>query len=131
MYVGGTWLFLNNSTPEFGTLIKHNNDIWAGVWPGVVKVNLLTVGIQKNNAEKIDVKVYPVPSSEVIHIESAGTNYLQSIKISNVLGQSLYHKTFTGLKMSESIYINSFTKGVYFLHVNTSDGNSLHKIIID
>ena len=71
-----------------------------------------------------DIKVYPNPANETLHVE--GTGVLQ-VEVFNILGQSV-------LSINEgygSIRLNGLENGVYFVRLKTTKGDKTIKLVIE
>ncbi len=75
--------------------------------------------------EDNSITLYPNPTSKEVNISSE--NIINSIEVFNSLGQKVYQ---TNVKQKEeTLDINSFSKGVYILGVNTDKGYIRKKLI--
>ena len=66
------------------------------------------------------VEVYPVPASDILHLESKQTDVLNCNLIS-VTGQLVATKTFSGKDVMD---ISSISTGVYFYTISSQDGKT-------
>jgi len=78
-----------------------------------------------NNADLIN--VFPNPTSEVINVESEEMS-IQSIRIFNTFGQLMYESINRSYK--ETITINSFSPGIYFVDADMGEFVSRKKFMI-
>jgi len=92
-------------------------------------VNCFTPLMEINKVEETDntMSIYPNPASESITISS--DNIIKYLEIYNPLGQKVY-QTKVNAK-SKSIDINSLSKGIYIIGVNTDKGYVKKKIIVE
>ena len=76
------------------------------------------------------VTLYPNPNkSGLLNIES--TSPIQEINIYNLIGQSVFSKSFQGVMLKESITIDPSLNGVYFMSVKLENNKrSLKKLIL-
>ncbi|MDD3287322.1 MAG: T9SS type A sorting domain-containing protein, partial [Bacteroidales bacterium] len=73
------------------------------------------------------ITLYPNPTSMDVNISSE--SIINSIEVFNSLGQKVYQ---TNVKQKEkTLDINSLSKGVYIIGVNTDKGYSRKKLIKD
>lgn len=72
------------------------------------------------------IKVYPNPTSDIIHIQFAGKD-VETIIISDIAGKQIMVKNQPA--QDESIDLSAFDKGVYFIIIQTSDEIVTSKII--
>ena len=84
------------------------------------------MGIE-NISEDISINIYPNPTSKEVNISSE--SFINSIEVFNSLGQKVYQNN---LKAKEkTLDINSFSKGIYIIGVNTDKGYIRKKLIKD
>ena len=76
------------------------------------------------------ITLYPNPNkSGLLNIES--TSPIQEINIYNLIGQSVFSKSFQGVMLKESITIDPSLNGVYFMSVKLENNKrSLKKLIL-
>jgi hypothetical protein len=74
-------------------------------------------------------ELFPNPSSGVITVYSRGLNLqIQSIEVVNELGEIIF-KDNMALNHSYSFNVESFSKGIYFLKIETEKGLVMKKIV--
>jgi hypothetical protein len=83
------------------------------------------VGLSDVEINDISISLYPNPANESITINS--DNIINSIVIFNPLGQRIYQTKVND--KSKSIDINSLSKGIYIIGVNTDKGYIKKKLI--
>ena len=83
--------------------------------------NYTTVGIEKMENDNF-IKVYPIPATEKVVIETKME--IEKISIYNELGQFI-----SSQKLANSIDISIFSRGIYFLKIKTNNGSYFKKII--
>ena len=72
------------------------------------------------------VLIYPNPAQDVVYINVHANNEIQSLTLSNSLGQVI-HQSFN----EESIDVREFATGIYILTVETKNGVKTERIKID
>ena len=82
-----------------------------------------SIGINSNSFSNFN--IYPNPNNGVFTIEA---NDNISIEIINIEGQVIYNDKFTSTK--NTIDISRFTKGVYFIRVNSNNETRVEKIVV-
>ena len=80
-------------------------------------------------ATNMQVNVYPNPAYEDIYITSA-QHKLSEISITDMLGRELTNEKKEILNYETQMSIANLPNGVYFVNVKTSEGVSVHKIVI-
>ena len=73
------------------------------------------------------ITLYPNPATDILNIGS--TLSILKIEISNNLGQIVYQK----ITDDKAIQINtsSFSKGIYLVEIETSEGRAIKKLVIE
>ena len=100
-----------------GELLYHDNPSQDCITP-LYELNEIK---QEDNS----ITLYPNPASKEVNISSE--NIINSIEVFNSLGQKVYQ---TDIKAKEkTLDINSFSKGVYIIGVNTDRGYIRKKLI--
>ena len=66
-----------------------------------------------------DIKLFPNPVTDIVYIQTSSDNSVESIYISNILGETILgNKKFN----SKILDLNNLTPGYYFLHLKTAKG---------
>lgn len=75
------------------------------------------------------ISIYPNPnSSGLLNIQSSSG--IKEIKIINLIGQNVFFKTFQGSVFNETITIDPYLNGIYFMAVRFEDNKRILKKII-
>lgn len=75
---------------------------------------------------KADVKIFPVPASDVLNIAHEG-NGTMKVSVFNTVGQSVY----TGTLQSElQLDVKGWAKGIYYLHFVSENGERFSKPVV-
>ena len=90
------------------------------------------VGIQENNIAGESVNVYPNPAEEMVNVSLSGKLRGEvMIHLTDAVGKTIYTKQVskneTGLV--ETINIENYSRGVYFVRLDTEEGSVLRKIV--
>ncbi|MDG1135511.1 MAG: T9SS type A sorting domain-containing protein [Bacteroidales bacterium] len=104
-----------------GKLLVRNNDptneeVAVSVTLGVI------VGVGENGENEF-VAVYPNPASTMLSINSNGD--VKNVTLVNTIGQVVYNNT-----SANSIDISNFERGVYFITIDTENGTTTQKVLI-
>ncbi|NCU37224.1 T9SS type A sorting domain-containing protein, partial [Candidatus Falkowbacteria bacterium] len=127
-------------TTDMNTLNYFDPDLDYGVYKYHVKAkygeqlisgpsNEVTIGITSiNDPSEASgaLQVYPNPAND--HFTIKAETELQRVIMVNYSGQVVMNRKATGNEML--INANEYAKGVYTLQVETKDGRSVHKVII-
>jgi len=82
-------------------------------------------GIEEN--ELCSISIYPNPATNLVNIESE--DIINSIQIINYTGQLIYTQHTSGNTVQ--VNTNDFPSGVYFVNINTSEGITTQKLLIN
>ncbi|MDD2575993.1 MAG: T9SS type A sorting domain-containing protein, partial [Bacteroidales bacterium] len=100
-----------------GELLYHDNPSQDCITP--------LYGLNDMIKEDNSITLYPNPARKEVNISSE--SIINSIEVFNSLGQKVYQ---TNVKQKEkTLDINSFSKGVYIIGVNTDRGYIRKKLI--
>lgn len=85
-----------------------------------------------NNIEDFDVNIYPNPAVTNMTIEVSADAQTISAEIVDLTGRTVYTEQINhdGGVQKYQISVNDFAKGVYFLHLNTTNGSNIQKFIV-
>jgi Secretion system C-terminal sorting domain len=78
-------------------------------------------------------RVWPNPSNGLLEVEAstAGTESTR-IVVLNAVGQQVYAEVCApGTTLRRSLDLRHIANGMYFVRLETSVGNSVHKVVID
>jgi hypothetical protein len=82
------------------------------------------------NENIIDVNIYPNPSSNIFNLEF-DSDYGTEIIVTNILGEQVYFESIqSNGEFNTQIDLSNYSKGIYNLTIQTSDGISNHKLIL-
>lgn len=90
---------------------------------------IITVGINDVQADKYAVDLYPNPSSSSINIR-VEHDEIQQISIYNLHGQLQQTNSYSNRSKEVQVGLADFLSGVYFLHLQLSNGGNYVKRII-
>ncbi len=108
--------FIDN--PYLATRIwggQEAEDIW-GIYLGADDLNLEST-----------VLVYPNPSSDIVFIKASDNFEINNILIYSITGDRI---KFTNNTKSNGISLKEIPSGFYFLHINTSQGLLIKKLVV-
>jgi hypothetical protein len=121
-----TLTYLDNNL-NLGTYYYHVKAQYAAglsVPSNQVQVDITSISDPSGAASAL--QIYPNPAKDQFTIKSESE--LQSVRMVSYTGQVIFNRKATGNELL--IYANEFAKGVYTLQIETKDGRSVHKVII-
>ena len=86
-----------------------------------------------NQFDNTEINVYPNPATSFVNVEVTSDEAQQfNAKMVDMMGKTVYVDQFNHAGGSEmyKIDVNSFAKGVYFLHLSNDNGSNIQKIVI-
>ncbi len=110
---------LESDVYEGALLIRSNDPVQE-----MISINVLisvTVGINENG-EKEFVVVYPNPATDMLNINSNGD--VTNVRLINTIGQVVFDNVTNQINVSE------LESGVYFIQIDTKNGSTTQKILI-
>ncbi len=84
---------------------------------------LFTEGIGENS---VAAKVYPNPTQGEVMVESEGLNH---VRIMNAYGQTVYNAKVESDQVR--IDLSNVAKGIYMMHIETEEGQTVRKIVVE
>jgi len=103
-----------------GKVIIRNNDPTADMVT-INVVMVVTVGVNENGEQEY-VSVYPNPASTMLNVGSNGE--ITNVRLINTVGQVVFDNAATQINVSD------LEGGVYFIQIDTKNGTTTQKIII-
>ncbi|MCO5234348.1 MAG: T9SS type A sorting domain-containing protein [Chitinophagales bacterium] len=87
----------------------------------------------KNNIIKLPLNIYPNPTKDLIMIDLSALNISKDINISiiNNLGQTVFSKKISQPSSLYEVQVQNFKSGIYIVFIETSEGISSQKLIIE
>ncbi len=86
-----------------------------------------TVGI--NDPQLLaSINIYPNPTDNMINITWAGLNASTNLTLSSIDGKIVYHRNNIS-DNKVTIDVSNYSKGIYFLHIETNEGLKVYKVI--
>jgi hypothetical protein len=92
-------------------------------------LNLSAVGIQKIEAQQLDLKVYPNPSNDNLYIEFKEAKEKTTVEIFDMLGNVVKGAIFNDASKYISIPIENLTSGVYSIRIKTGNSFVVKKFV--
>lgn len=122
--------FIANAGPETSLWRVPGGGVPQSVWDewDNVKWDMNFCTNTKVVKGKIDIKIFPNPTSDKIAIQS--TEFIQSVNVYNSIGQCIIQNhTPLNQKTNITIDMNSIDNGIYWVEVITSDVRQVEKVI--
>lgn len=82
----------------------------------------------------VEVSMYPNPATNYVNVEVTADDAQEfSAKVVNMMGKTVYTDVFghNGGTELYQIPVNDLAKGVYFLHLNSSNGSHVQKFVVE
>ncbi len=119
----------------FITLAVYNGELYGGGafvgdYNGYHLVNIAKYGLINTIAEELEeseFSLYPNPATDQLTITSSKN--IQSLEVTNVLGEIIFTQNYSTLKTSTEISVAELSSGIYFLRVQSKDGWSVSKFV--
>jgi len=108
-----------------GRVIIRNNDPVNPEVKFTVICNVV-VGINENGENEY-VMIYPNPANDFLNVGSNGN--IQHISLMNNIGQVVIDQDIDASKTK--LNISNLQSGVYFVHIDTSNGSTTQKVVIE
>ncbi len=84
-----------------------------------------------NEFDNTEVKVYPNPATSFVNVDVTSEEIQQfNVKMVDMMGKTVYVDQFISGSDPYTINVNNFAKGVYFLHLNSENGQMVQKIVV-
>lgn len=134
---GGTTMTQTNGSMRFtvGELVvqtltdSNGNTLGSGFTAGA---HLTTISIQETDTAVLDVKVYPNPTTELVHIQiNSSTLEHVVVTITDLQGREVYSGNYAALSNVIGVNTASYATGTYMLTLKTLNNEVLgtYKII--
>ena len=109
-----------------GLVIDSDNNVWVATSTGVSKISAIPSAVVA--AEIATLNLFPNPSNDVLYLNN-GTQNIQQVKIYNNLGALVYSND--SKQQQYEIDVSSFSQGLYYVNINSSETIISKKIIIN
>ena len=110
-----TYLFREEGEIIFLDITNANGDV----------ATFFTTTLSNTAFERIELSIYPNPTSNLLHIEASQTD-VSTVEIFDVQGKRVMQVSPANLS---EIDVSQLTNGMYFLKVSTSDGELTRKFV--
>ena len=109
-----------------GLVIDSDNNVWVATSTGVSKISAIASALVA--AEIATFNLFPNPINDVLYLNN-GTQDIQQVKIYNNLGALVYSNN--SKQQQYEIDVSSFSQGLYYVNINSSETIIRKKIIIN
>ena len=107
------------------TLVNIDVDEFGNNYGHVEFLTNPLTSIEERN--DLEASVYPIPTSYKLIIESKSSN-LTDLTLFDVMGKLVFSDKFSG---TTQIDLTQISKGIYYLHLKTTEGELTKKIIVE
>jgi len=116
-------------TLTVGDSVENSANIFFDFNPPIETNTVTTIVVENLGVTELPldqlIEVYPNPVSEELRIQLADGVHLHQVTLYSMLGESLIFSS------EKSIDVSSFSEGIYFLRIQTSEGTIIKKVIKD
>ena len=129
VYTYNTSLFNISGVPSSKFIIRFASDnLYQGTGFELEYYGHIT---SINEFDNTEVKVYPNPATSFVNVEVTSEEAQQfNVKMVDMMGKTVYVDQFISGTDPYTINVNNFAKGVYFLHLNSENGQMVQKIVV-
>ncbi len=82
--------------------------------------------VSVNTITEQQISIYPNPTSGIVHVDLAGKK-IQNLKLIDVTGKIVIEKT--NANTTTLMDVSSLAKGIYFVILQTENGNQSFKLV--
>lgn len=125
---GGSFANGTNVIEYTNNIAENENQQWY-----IQKVNLIGTGINSNQADFVQLEIYPNPATDIFSIRFGVAEPQEfRITINNIAGQQVYTdvQNFDLGKQVKTISINNLEAGLYFVNITDKQGRVTFKKLI-
>ena len=119
----------SDTNPAVDMFSLQNTAPFSSQIVGTFKFTFQKVLSVNNNELERAVSVYPNPSNGNLFIKNNGTQNLEKAEIFSVSGQKV--KAFNQISNNNNLNIASLKSGMYFLRLQSDNGSTVKKIIVN
>ena len=109
-----------------GLTIDSQDNVWVATSTGVSKISATTSAVITDKISSFN--IFPNPSNDILYLNN-GNQDIQQVKMYNSLGTLVYSNDNTHHQYK--INISSFSQGLYYLNIHSSDIIIRKKIVIN
>jgi hypothetical protein len=133
--LGDTWTLFNNGLPNVRIneleINTADDKIYAATYGrGLWRSNVYNARLSTTNFEFNDLKMYPNPAHSEVNLKWNKSEEV-SVRIYNALGKLMFYGKDMNLFTETKIDISSFNTGVYFVKLNSRNGEVTKKLILN
>ena len=132
--LGNTWVPFNNGLPNVRIneleINTADNSIYAATYGrGLWRSNIYNIALSVNDFEFNDLSLYPNPASHEVNLKW-NTPEDVSVRVYNTLGKLVFYGKKVNLLNGFKIDVSAFNPGVYFVKLNSVNGEITKKLIL-
>ena len=125
-YATNTWMFTQDQVDEMqATLYGYRNTLRNSITNGTTVNCSGTVNV--NDIANKNLIIYPNPTTTTLTVETGNSEKIHNFYIYDILGHIIYEKSNI---FSNSVTISSLSKGIYFVHIQTTHQKYMNKVIV-
>ena len=132
--LGNTWTPFNNGLPNVRIneleINSVDNRVYAATYGrGLWRSNVYDETLSVDDFEINDLTLYPNPANNEVNLKWNKSEDV-SIRIYNTLGKLMFYGKKVNLFNGYKVNVSSFNSGVYFVKLNSTDGEITKKLIL-
>lgn len=133
--LGEAWVPFNNGLPNVRIfeleINTTENKLYAATYGrGLWRTNLYNESLSTSELELTDLQLYPNPTKANLNLKWNRTEKVE-LRIYNALGKLMIYKRNLELLKGFTLNVSDLTSGVYFVKLNSSQGEITKKLIIN
>ena len=133
--LGNTWVPFNNGLPNVRIneleINTADNRLYAATYGrGLWRSNVYNESLSIDDFESTDLLIYPNPASSEVTLKWDKSEAV-SVRIFNTQGKIVYYGKKINLFNEFKIDVSSFNSGIYFVKLNSKNGEITKKLILN
>jgi hypothetical protein len=124
------WMNFTANATSGNLTVKGNNACGSGIASANYPIST-PIGINEN-INNLYYKLYPNPSKGKIMLEMDGINENTEVSVYNLQGEKIYSESIMSSpqRLKKEMNFSGFTKGIYFIKINTSKFIKVEKLVL-
>jgi PKD repeat protein len=107
---------------------SDNGCVNEKIMDSYIEVLPCATGISQYSSLNTQISIYPNPAKDVLNVECEMVNEKTTLVVTDMLGNSIYHSTFT--TQHKTINVADLSEGVYNISIGSSEGVINKRLVI-